>query len=509
MYRKGQALVEFAIISFILVMMVAGFLGLLVLGLNSFQTNIAAENIGRTLDGNDYLTEANFRMHFSDSNDPEYIAPDDDFENITAKHVYRFLNEFPITDDEGNVSYLYDESRLIIADAEWESARSDANPFNLSEINRALLNQYIHDEDLNVHRYPGAVVNNPTYSANTVLVPLLPGEDDLGNPTNGIEKSFNVDPLDLSACYPVALDWAAPLVVKKVDNGNDFEFQVVLFTPSQPLSTTSMVVERDSEGRVIKQDPVRVNDDELDMTIGSLPDEYTLVRDTSRDPGFASLPTRGDYGLGESTAFYTGEEPHDRFVRPYRAVFESATTFRIRSPFAPIMVAVSGSESPISLDDASLVQEPPVGSGFEDGDDQAYPLTQLDIGRQSLELRRYFLPSDPSDGNDFDESVLLTLENDGGIWDIEASAEFVPDTNWTAGHVLELRLYVNGLQRRTIARKEVGINTAEPVTLQGDTLEQIEAGESLQVRVYTSGSTSVDISGTPRLNYVTFERVRK
>jgi len=47
--RSGQAMVEFAIISFLLTAMLSAFLGLIVLGLGSFQNNLAAESAGRLL----------------------------------------------------------------------------------------------------------------------------------------------------------------------------------------------------------------------------------------------------------------------------------------------------------------------------------------------------------------------------------------------------------------------------------------------------------------------------
>ena len=59
--RNGQALVEFAIIAFVLSMLVAGLLGILVLALGSFQNNLAAESAGRFLDGDHWLIQLEFR----------------------------------------------------------------------------------------------------------------------------------------------------------------------------------------------------------------------------------------------------------------------------------------------------------------------------------------------------------------------------------------------------------------------------------------------------------------
>lgn len=109
--RSGQAIVEFAIISFVLTAMLAGFLGIIVLGLGSFQNNIAAESAGRLLDEHEVFIEENFFDHFGDPMDPDYLDPTiSDFEDVTARQVYRFLNEYPF--DQGAPDRrLYDESR--------------------------------------------------------------------------------------------------------------------------------------------------------------------------------------------------------------------------------------------------------------------------------------------------------------------------------------------------------------------------------------------------------------
>ena len=67
--RSGQAMVEFAIISFVLTAMLAGFLIIISLGLSSFQNNIAAESAGRVLDEHEQLTRRNFNTHFMGESD--------------------------------------------------------------------------------------------------------------------------------------------------------------------------------------------------------------------------------------------------------------------------------------------------------------------------------------------------------------------------------------------------------------------------------------------------------
>ncbi|MFG0253506.1 MAG: hypothetical protein ACF787_00180, partial [Rhodopirellula sp. JB053] len=88
--RAGQALVEFAIISFVLSAIVAGLLGIMVLALGSFQNNIAAENAGRVLDQHPALVKENFVTHFSDDSSDDYFdVAIHSWDDVSARQVYR------------------------------------------------------------------------------------------------------------------------------------------------------------------------------------------------------------------------------------------------------------------------------------------------------------------------------------------------------------------------------------------------------------------------------------
>ena len=270
--RSGQAMVEFAIISFVLTAMLAGFLGIIVMGLGSFQNNIAAESAGRLLDRN--------------------------LENTltTSQEIFTEL----VTRG------LYDESHLIITSANWYApAFRDALP----EINRALLGSYIYDPDLDAFRYPGAVVRN---SANqqTVLIPLL--KDTNPPVTKGIDRTFNVSAGDT----PVSDDWVGPVTISKIDNEN---YRIVIFFPSQPGSMLNLEIVRDGDGQIVSQTPVEADDSAV--TLSALPAGYTFDTPTI-NPNFDASTSRGQYGLGQTFAFL-------KAVRPYRRVFESASVFRL------------------------------------------------------------------------------------------------------------------------------------------------------------------------------------
>ena len=286
-HRRGQAMVEFAIISFVLTAMLAGFLGIIVMGLGSFQNNIAAESAGRLLDQ---------RLDNTD-------------ETLTSsERVYAKLKELDI----------YDEAALIVSRDKWYDP---AFREELPEINRALLGNYIFDPDLvpdgetetGAFRYPGAVVRN---SANeqTVLIPLL--KDTVSPVVKGIDRTIVLKTLT-GDHNPVSDDWVGPVTVSKSDDEN--KYWIVIFYPSQPGSMLNLEIVRDVDGRIISQTPVEADDSAISLS--ALPTGYTF--DTPAvNPNIDASTSRGKYGLGQTFAFL-------KAVRPYRRVFESASVFRL------------------------------------------------------------------------------------------------------------------------------------------------------------------------------------
>ncbi len=169
--RRGQAMIEFAIISFMLTSMLAAFLGLIVLGLGSFQNQLAAESAGRILD---------------------QTLPAD---LTSSTEVYEALAE----------NELYDEQYLIIEKTNWFDADFRSA---LPEINRSLLGSYIYDPDLDAYRYPGAVVTN-AQGKSTVLIPLL--RDNNPPIDQGIDRAMHVAIGDT----PVSDDWVGRFVYRR------------------------------------------------------------------------------------------------------------------------------------------------------------------------------------------------------------------------------------------------------------------------------------------------------
>lgn len=499
--RSGQALVEFAIISFVLTAMLAGFLGLIVMGLGSFQNNIAAESAGRLLEGHIAFTKANFVNLFQSDDDDEFLDTDD-AENLTARQVYRFLNEHPINDD-GDV--LYDENRLIISQSDWNNRDS----LGLPAINQALLGQYIFDPDLDAYRFPGAVADNQRTGGKTVIIPLLPESAD----QNGIDRSFYVTSADPALFYPVSDDWVAPVVIGKVHDGDAFAFRIIMFHPSQPASTIQVQVNLDENGRPDRdsdgfyQYPVEADDDAIDAMIGDPPTDYTLAPPAANSSGRAS-PYGGRFGLGESYAFL-------KTVRPYRAVFETSSLFRLGASLNPIAVKYEAAMSPIALlNTPPHTTDVPVSPfiSYEDNDDQSLNFEQRVVDRFSDGLRRYFvdLPIDPpaSSDNDFVRNVLQLQPNDDGVWRVSVAVEFEPVIPpWQPDHLLQLWLYKNGVRERLIATHNVASDHSASVSITKHALIRAEAEDILQVRVLTQGGNEVRLSGNTDSNWVAFERV--
>lgn len=567
--RRGQALVEFAIISFVLSMMVAGLLGIIVLALGSFQNNIAAESAGRVLDGHPVLIKENFAVHFENDPTDPFDVTVNGMNDLTARQVYRFLNEYPYDEDAPN-RRIYDETRLVISRDVWD--RRDE--LELSPINESLLGQYIFDPDLTVYdpimltdddengefeytgegkagayRFPGAVVRKDagtiyplegggqiTTGGLTVLVPLIPESET----TNGIDRSTYVRPTDEELAdiedhfYPVSEDWVAPVVVGKVRDGDGSEFRLIMFHPSQPASMIQIRLSVDENGRPVRVDenglpdpngsyqfPVEANDSAVD--IGDPPSDYELVVPENFNPNGRASPYAGRFGLGQSYAFM-------KTLRPYRAVFEMSSLFRIGARLNPIFAKYEAENSPIDLEDNPLSVHDPTDSAvspFDDYDaihnDQALTFNQQVIDRETEALRRFIVddslrdamaPRPADDDNDFVRHVLRLRPNDGGTWRASASAEFATDgTNWDEDHNLQLRLYRNGVYQSLIASHDVTLfqsDSSEPIIMTGNALIEANSGDVLQVRVYTErqmGGYDVQLTGNPEYNWITFERV--
>ncbi|QDS91736.1 hypothetical protein FF011L_04690 [Roseimaritima multifibrata] len=562
-HRRGQALVEFAIISFVLSAIVAGLLGIMVLALGSFQNNIAAEGAGRILDQHEALTEANFLTHF-ELNPQEFSI-----EDATAQQVYQFLNEFgvdsyerPEVDEAGEQTYetvdlpLYDETLLILSIDSWLHLGAPENANKVPAINRLLLPSYIFDPDITsvdgeaedgAYRYPGAVVTNGDGKP-SVLIPLLDDDRD-GTTVPGIERTFNIDPDELDDeelegdyAYPVASNWVAPVTVVKCEECGDVDngvaFKLVIFYPSQPASMISLEVVRDAEGRIESQTPVEADDEALETQqsgLATLPTGYEPLTEASdvtleENSAFGASASRGKYGLGESYAFLMK-------VRPYRRVFETASVFRLQHDrLIAKYEYIDEVEDPLNVGETVAVSRQ-----LQDDIPEALmflnPLIERDfdsLADDSLASRlRLVRPNSSMVGN---ENIQLTVPQSGkGAWRVVVAAEIEPrelGQSWLEGHVLEIRVYRNDTFVQLIAAQTLVPPIAEPIPQSGDqtgdetgdgtedeTEDKIqlvgqavidaEPKDVIQVRIYSKrpddATYDVQLTGAPERNWVTYE----
>ncbi len=231
-------------------------------------------------------------------------------------------------------------------------------------------------------------------------------------------------------------------------------FKVSIVYPSQPASMMTVEVQRDSTGRIIHQEPVTANDDDVAGTYGAalatLPAGYTFA-DSPDNPSYGASTSRGRYGLGETFAFL-------KTVRPYRRVFESRSVFRLRFDSIAVMYERDPTTTVTVVDAAndSHTSTAPAAPflSYEDHDDQMLDLPVAVIERQPTEYR--LMLSATGNANDFLNNYLVVPVNGGGTWDVNTRVELSPaGNNWIEGHQVELRLYRNGLLDRVIGSHTV------------------------------------------------------
>ncbi|MEM9365508.1 MAG: hypothetical protein AAGD07_05890 [Planctomycetota bacterium] len=554
-HRHGQALVEFAIISFVLTGMLMGFLLLITIGLGSFQNNIAGESAGRVLDENTYLTRRHFNEHFA--GDASY-DPDAD---LNAERVYQFLTEFefdledengdPVLDSGGMAipTTLYDESKLVLSTEDYFAER---NTPTLPAINRLLLGQFVFDPDLVVdsdgepggYRYPGAVVRNAD-GEQTVLIPLLDFEETVnGTDTtfDGIER--NNQGVTVNNAFPVNENWVAPVTI--VTNG-DGTFKSVIFLPSQPGASVQWRLTRDDEGRVVSQSPVSADDSLVAAQLDTLPTGYALAAPTPVANATTTV-NRGDYGLGEVFISLNDDSvdadprivgANTYLVRPYRRVFESASVFRVR----PDVFTAKYEREPVTppsttptitiyneSDDVNIAPETETVvspfEAYEFNNDQALVLDEEVIdgyGQDDsllMQLAPPSTPNPPSSSNDFHQNVVIVPPFLGeDRWTVNTRLELVlvdpadpsgPSPDWQErdvatdeeGDAIELRLYKNGVFQAVIASKviiDLPSPPNGPIDVVGTAEILAEGGDYLQVRVFLDPQTEEPTGSSPNL----------
>ncbi|TWT58846.1 TadE-like protein [Thalassoglobus neptunius] len=288
--RSGQALIEFAVIAFVMTFLLGA---ILAFGFLFFSANVLqqAADVGA--------------MELS-------------------RHPFAPVGTF---DEALEGSGLYSEASLVVVPG--------TDPETLPLINRLLYSTYIYDPDIDRVRYPGTLVTNVDGDL-TVVIPLVGfGNRDSSTGAETISEWRRVveEVLPAGASEgPFALDSPTP---------GSLEPGMVALRINFPYQSAALVayIQSDSDGNIVRPaDTVGLNGvqnipvtaDDASVTgaaSATFPNGQTLAAagyilvDPSANPNFGAGPHRGTYGFGEAKAFATT-------VRPYRKVISAQGIYR-------------------------------------------------------------------------------------------------------------------------------------------------------------------------------------
>lgn len=293
--RRGQALIEFAVIAFVMTFLLGA---MLAMGFLFFSANVLqqAADVGAM----------EFARH------PE--TPIENFDNAL--------------DNSG----LFTEAALVVP--------VGIDSANLPLINQLLFSIYIYDPDIDMLRYPGTLVMNGD-GDQTVIIPLV-GQGNR-NATTGVETITEWRKVVEEIIPDIATEGAYSL--DSTTTGS-LEAGTVALRINYPYQSAAFVayVQTDADGNpvapidTIGQDgilnnPVIANDNAVTgassaefpngQTLASA--GYTLVNPVP-NPITGASQNRGQYGFGELQAYSTT-------VRPYRKVITAQGIYR-REVFA-------------------------------------------------------------------------------------------------------------------------------------------------------------------------------
>ena len=318
--RRGQALLEFAILIPLVIMLIGATLSF---GLLFYQGNVLQHAV-------DVAAQEISRMPFGPTKQLELGRLD----KCTLPDL--------VCDDADFKAQIYDESLLVIPDSVW----GPSSPFNgdfqayvatLPLLNRLLAPVMIREPGQNRTRYPGALVTNDAGEL-TVLIPLVAYN------YNGVVDGFQCS-------GETIVEWVAPVEEIRVDHDGDASTQregpyqlasatesandipsfvrgMVALRINYPAQSTTLINRTnlpaaDNPDGQVGQVIVVANDQSLsDGDTGC----YTLVVNDPPVPNGPAEPFGGRYGLG-SLAVLKGN------VRPYRQVMTFQAIYR-REVFA-------------------------------------------------------------------------------------------------------------------------------------------------------------------------------
>ena len=323
--RNGQALLEFAILIPLLIILIGATVSI---GLFFYQANVlqqavdvAAQEISRTAFPVNHQLGLG-RIQNCDADD--LVSLDSDFK-----------------------AQIYDEQYLVIHDSEWAEGTTFNGDFqefvdSLPLLNRLLVQVMVRDNEMT--RYPGTIVQNGA-GEETVLIPIVEYRASAAGNSNPDSV-----PSTISTAGETICEWVAPVEEIMVDHDGDsntpnvgpyalnsdqsatlssFQAGMVALRINYPAQSTTLINRTTQSngggessqvgGNVI----VIANDTQLKS--GATTGCYSIVSPSARvsqasgQPG--SNPQAGLYGLGEIEAL-------TRVVRPYRKVISVQAIYR-------------------------------------------------------------------------------------------------------------------------------------------------------------------------------------
>lgn len=241
--------------------------------------------------------------------------------SATAKLGLGDLNadhdESLLMDDPSFKQQIYDETQLIISEANWNPTYVDTLPL----LNRLLTQVMVLDESGNqpVYRYPGAIVTNHEGSE-TVSIPIVGYASDGTEsilewvaPVEEIRINHDEDPLTPSV-GPFSLVKPTGFVSPSVEAS--FTPGLVALRINYPAQSTTLVNRVGNQGQII----VDANDSVLDD--GETGSNYSLVGPAETGVADTHIHS-GRYGLGRQAALLRSAG-----VRPYRKVLSVQAIYR-------------------------------------------------------------------------------------------------------------------------------------------------------------------------------------
>lgn len=298
--RSGQALIEFAVIAFVLTLLLSAMLtfGFMLFGANVLQQ---AADVGAM----------EFARHpFTPTG--TFSAGLDDSGLFDEQYLFCQIGGSDTTEEDLPAAYT---------EADYQALQN-----RMPMINRLLFPLYVYDRDRNAIRYPGAVVTRDSDSELTVLIPIVGfGNRDANTGVETISQWREV----VEEILPDGATEGAYSVTSTTTG--QLDAGMVALRINFPYQSGAMVAyqQQDSGGTVFRTpDALGQNDitsvaveaDDASVTAAALPTGFTLATPAT-DTTIDGLPHRGTYGLGSMQAHLTT-------VRPYRKVLTAQGIYR-------------------------------------------------------------------------------------------------------------------------------------------------------------------------------------